>query len=312
MATPKHEGILILGTPRSGTTLLRRLLDAHPNIACPGETGLFSACARFLHSDEIAEGVTIGVRTGLSYAGFSEKEVLDRVRELAFSFHREHARRQKKARWAEKTAFDAFHLAEIEALCGDHAFFVCVQRHGLDVACSLVELCDKNGVYLPELHEYIKRYPQPLQAFAHAWVDLTTAIRAFANRRPGNAILIRYEDLVGQPEATLRSILDFIGEEWADGLIRSGVKRKGNLGLGDWKTYGKSSVDTTSVSRWKQLSRSTVSKLGAIVNPLLVECGYEPVPTEGASPGDEVARRRYELGLAVNAIKGEAADTKRK
>ncbi len=124
--------------------------------------------------------------------------------------------------------------------------------------------------------------------------------------------LIRYEDLVGQPEATMRSILDFIGEEWADGLIRSGVKRKENLGLGDWKTYGKSSVETTSVSRWKQLSRSTVSKLGAIVNPLLVECGYEPVPTEGASRGDEVARRRYELGLAVNAIKGEAADTERK
>jgi hypothetical protein len=287
-------------------------LDAHPNIACPGETGLFSACARFLRSDEIAEGVKIGVRTGLSYAGFSEDEVLDRVRELAFSFHRDHALRQKKARWAEKTAFDAFHLAEIEALCGDHAYFVCVQRHALDMACSLVELCDKNGVYLPELHEYIKRYPQPLHAFAHVWVDLTTAIRAFANRHPENAILIRYEDLVSEPEATLRSILAFIGEDWAGDLIHSAVKHRENLGLGDWKTYSKDSVEKTSVSRWKQLSRSTVTKLGAIVNPLLVESGYEPVPTEGASPGDEVARRRYELGLAVNAIKRGPAGTERK
>jgi hypothetical protein len=71
-------------------------------------------------------------------------------------------------------------------------------------------------------------------------------------------------------------------------------------------------VEKTSVSRWKQLSRSTVTKLGAIVNPLLVESGYEPVPTEGASPGDEVARRRYELGLAVNAIKRGPAGTERK
>jgi len=312
MAKPKHEGILILGTPRSGTTLLRRILDAHPNIACPGETSLFSACARFLRSDEIAEGVMIGVRTGLSYAGFSETEVLDRLRELAFSFHREHARRQKKARWAEKTAFDAFHLAEIEELCGDHAFFICVQRHGLDVACSLVELCDKNGGYLPELHEYIKKYPHPLQAFAHTWVDLTTTIRAFAKRHPRNALLVRYEDLVGEPEGTLRTILDFIGEEWTDDLIRSGVKRKENLGLGDWKTYGKDSVENTSVSRWKQLSRTTVSKLGAIVNPTLVECGYEPVPTEAAPAGDDVARRRYELGLALNAMKREGTNPERK
>ncbi len=216
---------------------------------------------------------------------------------------------KRKLRWAEKTAFDAFHLAEIEELCGDHAFFVCVQRHGLDVACSLVELCDKNGGYLPELHEYIKRYPQPLQAFAHAWVDLTTAIRTFAKRHPGNAILVRYEDMVREPETTLRSILEFVGEEWVSGLVRSGVKRQENLGLGDWKTYGKGSVQSTSVSRWKQLSRSTVSKLGEIVNPLLVECGYEPVPTEAASASDEVARRRYELGLSVNAIKRGAADT---
>ncbi|MCA9663328.1 MAG: sulfotransferase, partial [Myxococcales bacterium] len=34
----RSPGIIVLGAPRSGTTLLRRLLDAHPNIACPPET----------------------------------------------------------------------------------------------------------------------------------------------------------------------------------------------------------------------------------------------------------------------------------
>jgi hypothetical protein len=60
-ANPRHEGILLLGSPRSGTTLLRRLVDAHPNIACPGETNVFSSCGRFLRSERIAEGVRIGV-----------------------------------------------------------------------------------------------------------------------------------------------------------------------------------------------------------------------------------------------------------
>ncbi|HEY4117191.1 MAG TPA: sulfotransferase [Byssovorax sp.] len=32
-----YEGAVILGPPRSGTTLLRRLVDAHPNLSCPPE-----------------------------------------------------------------------------------------------------------------------------------------------------------------------------------------------------------------------------------------------------------------------------------
>ena len=137
MATTfRADGIVILGAPRSGTTLLRRLVDAHPNIACPGETNVLAACGRFLRSERIVEGVRIGVLDGLGYAGFSRDEVLTRLRDFAFSFHREYATRQGKARWASKTAFDAFYLEEIEQLCGDHVHFVCIQRHGLPVPQS--------------------------------------------------------------------------------------------------------------------------------------------------------------------------------
>jgi hypothetical protein len=300
-AASRREGIIILGVPRSGTTLLRRLIDAHPNIACPGETNVFSSCGRFLRSERIAEGVQIGVVDGLGYAGFSKQEVLKRLRELAFSFHRDHAAQQGKARWGSKTAFDAFYLDEIEQLCGEESHFVCIQRHGLDVACSIRELSEKNGGYLREVHEYVTRYPIVLEAFAHVWVDLTRAIRAFAERHPKNAILIRYEDLTDDADVTMSRIMDFVGEEWSAGLVAQALKKRSGVGLGDWKTYGKGAVDQSSVSRWKQLSRDTISRLGAICNPTLELCGYEPVKVQDERD-DEETRRRYEVGLLLQGL----------
>ena len=302
MTTPaRTEGIIILGAPRSGTTLLRRLVDAHPNIACPGETNVFGACGRFLRSERIADGVAVGVLDGLGYAGFSASDVLARLRELAFSFHREYAQRQAKPRWASKTAFDAFYLEEIEQLCGEHASFVCIQRHGLDVAYSIEELCNKNGVYLRELHDYVIRYPRMLEAFAHVWVDLAGSIDAFAKRHSHNAIVVKYEDLTAQPDETMAQIMAFLGEQWDAALVDRALEKREDLGLGDWKTYGRQSVDPASVGRWKGKSRDTVSRLAAICNPTLILCGYDPVKLE-AEISPEEARRQYEIGLLLQGL----------
>ena len=297
----RHQGIIVIGPPRSGTTLLRRLLNAHPDIACPGETNLLSACARFLSSERIAEGVDIGVLTGLSYAGFGPEEVIRRLREFVFAFHEEHARREGKRRWAEKTAFDSFHLDRIEALCGDQAYFICMIRHGLDVACSIQELCEKNQTYLSELHEYVKRYPRPLEAFAHVWVDLTTGIREFVQRHPDSAVMMRYEDLIANTQAEMARVIEFVGESWNPKMLERAMQDTQGIGLGDWKTYARSDIDGGSIDRWKQLSRATISQLGRIVNPTLGACGYAPVEVEDRI-GEGEARRRYELGLLVTSI----------
>jgi hypothetical protein len=296
------EGIIILGPPRSGTTLLRRLVDAHPNIACPGETNVFASCGRFLRSEPIAAGVRIGVLDGLGYAGFSSNEVLARLREFAFAFHREYAKKHGKARWASKTAFDTFYLDEIEQLCGEQVHFICIQRHGLDVACSIQELCNKNGTYLRELHEYVIRYPTMLDAFAHAWVDLTRSLDVFVKRHPHNAVHVTYEDLIAQPDTTMARIMDSLGEQWTPGLIEAALENRGNLGLGDWKTYGRTSIGAESVGRWKELSRDTIGRLGAICNPTLTLCGYAPVEVDAARSADD-ARRRYEVGLLLHGLK---------
>jgi hypothetical protein len=307
MTKPAHTGVIVLGTPRSGTTLLRRVLGAHPHIAAMGETNLLGSCARFLESERIAEDVEIGALAGLGQAGFPRDEVLSRLREFAFAFHRDHAARLGKPRWAEKTAFDAFHIGGIEELCGEHAYFLCVIRHGLDVACSLEELSAKNAGYLRELHGYVRRHPRPLEAFSHAWVDMTRAIQAFAARHPRNALLLRYEDLVADPGQVLANAFRFVGESFDPGLLEGAMQGAGDVGLGDWKTYSRRTIGTESVGRWKSLSRWTVGRLGAIANDTLVECGYEAVPVQGGRDPEE-ARRRYELGLLLGRARQEPKD----
>jgi len=303
---PAHDGIVVIGAPRSGTTLVRRLLDAHADVACPGETMLLSACARFLHADTIVEGLDIGVLSGLHFAGFEEEVVLRALRELAFGFHREYARRHGKARWACKSALDVFYLDTIDKLCGEHAYFVCVQRHGLDVALSLKDLCEANEAYLSEIHAYIQRYPRPLEAFCHAWVDATRAMHAFAQRHPDNVLTIKYEDLVVDPAAVTGKIAEFLGLDWTPEWIERAMRGTASVGLGDWKTYAKSAIAADSLGRWKTLSEDAISMMGRICNDTLVACGYEPVPTRAPrSPAE--ARRRYEMRLKVRRVRGSIA-----
>lgn len=294
-----ETGIVILGTPRSGTTLLRRILDAHSRIACPPETYVLSAAARFLHEERFAQGLRIGVLVGLSYAGLSEDEVLERLRAFAFGLLGEHAARQKKARWAEKTAFDAFHVPAIRRLLQGHVKFVCVHRHGLDVACSIKDLTEKTGGYVDELHAYVRRHPEPLEAFAHAWADTSRDIADLVDEDP-NAMDIRYEELVRQPEASVRAILEFLGEPWEEGLIERALGSAGRVGFGDWKTYARKDIDAASVGRWRTLPKPSIDRLATICGPMLERLGYPAV--EASDPDDADARRRYELGLLVNRM----------
>jgi hypothetical protein len=303
-----REGIIVLGAPRSGTTLLRRLLDAHPNIACPGETNVFRACGRFLRSDRLADGVAVGVVDGLGYAGFTPDEVLARLRDLAFAFHRDYAAKQGKRRWASKSALDTFYIDEIEALCGDQALFVCIQRHALDVACSMQDLSNRTGRYMREMHDYIARYPMILEAFAHAWVDLARAVRAFVQRHPDNAVLVNYEDLAANADVTMERIMAFVGEEWRPELLQQAMARRDNIGIGDWKTYARSAVDEASVGRWKKLPPYTIGRLAAICNPMLEACGYEPVAVEEERSSDET-RRRHEVGVLLQGLASKRGGT---
>lgn len=299
------NGIIVLGSPRSGTTLLRRLLDAHQDLCCPGESFLFKACAPFFDADKISHGFDYGVMSALEGLGFSEEETTARLRDFATGFYKDIAARNNKKYWVAKTAVDSFYMDTIEALFGGRAKFICVTRHGLDVVCSMEEFVKDLQSYISELHAYIVDYPQPLQAFAHAWADVTADIHDFAERFAEDCIHVRYEELAANPDAEMKRMTDFLGlpesTRSAADILGAGDKKAVD-GIGDWKSYKKTKVETGSIARWeRQLPDAAIQDLAPIVNPVLERTGYPLVDTES----DDEARRRRELAMMMMQAKGE-------
>ncbi|MEZ4629938.1 MAG: sulfotransferase [Deinococcales bacterium] len=282
-AIPSSAFGLVLGFPRSGTTLLRLLLDAHPDISCPPEPWLTTACAKFIREIP-ATGPSVGVLTGLGFSGITEAEILGSLRDLVFKFHRQMAAGKKIS--IEKSGFDIFYLEELERLFAGHAKFITLIRHPLDVVASMKTLSDEMGIYMPELHRYIQRYADPLEAFAEAWIEKTQALTTFLERHAAQSFYLRYEDLLANPLESLNELMHFLGcEPFTQEQLASALASNPRIGLGDWKVYETYQLEPAKIGQWqKKLSRHSVTKLLPRLEPLISAHGYDlprlPKPVE--------------------------------
>ena len=185
-ATPP---IFVIGSPRSGTTLLRLLLDAHPRISCGEETHFLRALESIVGRDWPLVA---------SY-GLPRDWWLARIRGLYADFQAEVLARSGKARWAEKDPTYTLHLAFIEELFPD-ALFVHLLRDGHDVVASFR---DRWG------------YRSAARAARTEWARYVSAARELGQRLGEQRFLeLRYERLVADPEAEARRLFAFLGEAW--------------------------------------------------------------------------------------------------
>lgn len=183
--------IIIGGCGRSGTTLLRVMLDTHPNILCGPETNLFTPY--LIDLDWLARAYNVKPKT----LAMIERRAKDRV-EFVDQFSYASRARAGKMRWAEKTPKNVRDIGWIF----EHwprAKFIHVIRDGRDTVASLKEH--------PKTSPGIE--PMPFPMCVDKWVnDVSAGIRWRGDVRYMEA---RYECLVTMPRVELLRVFEFIG-----------------------------------------------------------------------------------------------------
>lgn len=190
--------IIIGGCHRSGTTLLRHLLNGHSRIHCGPELTFLREVGQRFASDPYAH--LRFAQTALAY--LPQDDVLRIFGEAAVAIHRRAAERAGKPRWADKNPMNGFYLSLWETLLGPEWVWVHIVRNPVDVISSMIEI----GFPLS--------LPEKLSEKIDLWLRMTEAGEAWRERNPDRAIRVNYEDLVSEPERTMKALMRVLGEAW--------------------------------------------------------------------------------------------------
>jgi hypothetical protein len=271
----REPHVVIGGSPRSGTTLLRRLLDEHPAFAGGPESSLFLPAridvARLAH--------------GYGIPGPELAHLLrDSTSQTAFidAFAARYLAARGRRRWVEKTPLNIHHLAWIRAHFPE-APIIHLVRDGRDVVCSMRQHPDRRWV---DGRWVLSDRRRSVTECARRWASSTGAGMAF--RSDPGYLEVRYEDLVGDPTAALTALLRFLGEPVDDAVIAA---TRAGAATGAWagddgdepedggvpaaRPDAAGAITTTSVGRWRHdLTPAEVDEVLAVAGDRLHELGY--------------------------------------
>jgi hypothetical protein len=190
--------IFIVGTMRSGSTLFRLILDAHPDIAIGEETGFMAALAATKEIPHWPHG-----HGWFERIGWTEPEFDERLRDFYGGLFERHALTQGKQRWGEKTPFHSRHIPQMATIFPDAVFAGIVRHPGAVV------------------HSLQRKWHYKFDDAVTHWVATNEEIFQRGSELLGERFaLLRYEDLVASPEPLLREVVDWLGEPWSDDLLR--------------------------------------------------------------------------------------------
>ena len=248
--------IVIGGAARSGTTLLRTILGRHPMIASGPETTVFLR--------RVSSPADIGNRLGWDPAVITQWQRESRSQvEFIDRFQQAMLDRGGKPLWAEKTPRNVQRFSFVRRRF-PHAKLVHIVRDGRDVVCSL------------RRKSFAKLDEAPWDSVAAARrcaVQWRTSVKAGLRFRDDPAYYeLRYENLVLDPEPTLRALLNFLGVPWDDCIL--GVSAGPVVDPDEATAAG--DIFRSSIGRWRRdLHQADRKALRSLIGPLLIELGYD-------------------------------------
>ncbi|MBL8599774.1 MAG: sulfotransferase [Devosia sp.] len=226
MSSPRHPFPIVVSVPRSGSTMLRLMLDSHPELAIPPETGFLLSpqilaaqhdhdlCARLITG--FPDGAPAWNDYGIDASGF-----LDAARHLAPTagladvlrlFYATYAERHAKKRTGDKTPLYVTAMPTVASVLPE-ARFIHIVRDGRDVALS-----------------WSKTWFAPSRDLAVLVAQWSAMVREARREAPAAKYLeIRYEDLVRTPETVLRRVCAFIDLDYTDRMLDYPDRAAGRL-----------------------------------------------------------------------------------
>ena len=201
------QPIFVLGFPRSGTTLLEQTLTAHPRIAAGDELPFIA---------EIAELMPRLLESPLGYPEALAELWMGDHREDLNNLRDHYLRRvgalgivPEGAAWfTDKMPLNETHLGLIHLLFPESPL-VHVVRHPLDVVLSVYSNLLTHGFYCA----------YALESAARHYTRVTELGDHHVGEMRLNYLRVRYEDVVDDQEASIRRVLEFIGEEFDPGCL---------------------------------------------------------------------------------------------
>ena len=256
--------IFIGGAPRSGTTLLRALVNASRNIVCGPEMRVIPALCHLNQQIEDGHLDVLEANYGLDAQALHDRFART-IDQLLAPLHQ-----KTGARVAEKTPANILHFPRLRRLFPDSPL-IAVVRDGRDVVASLLSMDWTDA-----------RTGQPMAitrdatAAARLWVQSVEAGRKLAGD-PGFTEL-RYEDLARDPKAEISRLFDRLGEDEAALARALDHVRHFDQGAGEAESSAgrvAQPIDTQAIGRWQRdLSAGQIRQIDTIAGPTLKALGY--------------------------------------
>jgi hypothetical protein len=273
----------VVGCDRSGTTMLRLILDRSPDVAIPTESMILvdfapqagAPLATDADFDRLAEAVWRHPKVREwalpggppARAGRTGGAAYRAALEAPF---RAYAELHGKPRWGDKTPY---YVGEIDLVkrVFPEARIVNLVRDGRDVALS------RRGVPFA---------PSIVGAAARPWGAAVDAGDAAEARYGEDVLTIRYEDLVSDPEPVVRRVCAFCEIAYLPEMLAIEEAAAGKLAAGQegWFSELYAGIGTRSVGKWRtQMTRAQRAVFAAQASEALRRHGYE-VPEAGEPP----------------------------
>jgi hypothetical protein len=217
---PTAPAPFVVGVGRSGTTLLRMMLDAHPQLAIPPETHflnpMIQASGRIRFTPRTASRAVVHDQRrrwkdfGLSEDDLRERfEAIDRFNtaDAIRAFYLLYANKHGKPRWGDKTPDYIRKMKKLQKTLPE-ARFIHVIRDGRDAGLSQNSRIAKRG-----------KDPVPPREMARRWRKRIVKSRIDAEEVE-HYLEVRYEDIVADTEAVLRRVCEHVELDYDPVMLR--------------------------------------------------------------------------------------------